>query len=156
MQESTIVRKLAARKKIQELEENVLSLSKFSDDEHDIKDEIKKTIIQLGLENNLTSQYTSFVGIDNTTGDPLSDRPMCTREIKNQVASGFAGMGIRAASHAKMLCSATISSRPFERRSRGFVPGFCKGSSSSAFDIRGSNSPKFAIGKNEKYKTRLL
>ena len=90
--ESTIVRKLAARKRIQELEESK-NVDEYGYEENEMADDIKKNIIQLGLENSLCSQYTSFVGIDNATGDTLTDKPMSTREIKNQVAAGFGGYG---------------------------------------------------------------
>ena len=86
-----IVRKLAARKKIQELEESK-TVDEYGYDQNETREGIKKTIVQLGLENGLASQYTSFVGIDDTTGDTLSDPSMWTREIKNQIASGYSGM----------------------------------------------------------------
>ena len=94
LSEGNIVRKLAARRKIQELEESITvdSIRGWSSYEHienEDRYEIKKRIVELGLENNLASQYTSFVGIDHTTGDILSDKPICTREIKNQLASDF-------------------------------------------------------------------
>ena len=86
--ENGLVRKLAARKKIQELED-----SKNVDgyEGYGRKEDVKKTIIQLGLENSLASNYTSFVGIDSKTGDVLCDMPMSRREIRNQIASGFGG-----------------------------------------------------------------
>ena len=86
------VRKLAARKKIQELEESK-HVNEYGGKENEKNDDVKNTIIQLGLENGLTSQFTSFVGIDDTTGDILKDNPMWTREIKNQVAFGYGGVG---------------------------------------------------------------
>ena len=91
LQESRVISKLAARKKIQELEENVdlfRDLLNDGDLENSSEDEIKKTIIKLGLENSISSQYTSFVGIDHMTGKKLNDKPMYTREIKNQIALG--------------------------------------------------------------------
>ena len=87
-----IVRKLAARKKIQELEESRV-VDEYGYEQNEARDDIKRTIIQLGLENSLASQYTSFVGIDDLTGDTLSEEPMWTREIKNQIASGYGGRG---------------------------------------------------------------
>merc|ERR1719334_351816 len=97
LHESGTVRKLAARKKIQELEEseNVDDSLGFRNDncqEDETKSNIKDTIIQLGFENGLTSQYTSFIGVDQSTGDTLSETPMSTREIKNQLAHGFGRM----------------------------------------------------------------
>ena len=96
LQENKIIRKLAARKKIQELEEsnNFDLLVETLNDNFDVideKEEIKKTIVELGIENNLTSQFTSFVGIDQTTGDTIGDKLMYTRRIDNQVPSGFGG-----------------------------------------------------------------
>ena len=91
---SGIVRKLAARKKIQELEESTI-VAEYDYELNEARNDIKKTIIQLGLENNLASQYTSFVGIDDMTGDTLSEEPMWTREIKNQIASRYGG-GVRS------------------------------------------------------------
>ena len=91
LHEGSIVRKLAARKKIQDLEESETedSFRGWSDDE---RNGIKKSIVKLGLVNNLASQYTSFVGIDQTTGDTLSYKPISTRDIKNQLASDFGSM----------------------------------------------------------------
>ena len=92
LNDGVIIRKLAARKKIQELEESK-NVNEYGYEENEMNEDIKKTIIQLGLENSLTSQYTSFVGIDVTTGETLEEKPMWTREIKNQVASGYGGTG---------------------------------------------------------------
>ena len=41
---------------------------------------IKENKIQLGIENNLISQFTSFVGIDRITGDTFGDKLMKTME----------------------------------------------------------------------------
>jgi hypothetical protein len=81
---------LAARKKIQELQEST-STDETGDEEKEPKDkdEVKKAITKLGIENGLASKYTSFVGVDKTTGKAVEDQPMSTREIKDQVASGF-------------------------------------------------------------------
>ena len=92
LHESMIVRKLAARRKIQELEESK-NIDEYGYEENEIENDVKENIIRLGLENSLCSQYTSFVGIDDSTGDTLTDKPMSTREIKNQVAAGFGGYG---------------------------------------------------------------
>ena len=48
--------------KIQELEESK-NVDEYGYEENETRDGIKKSIIQLGLENSLTSRYTSFVGI---------------------------------------------------------------------------------------------
>ena len=38
------------------------------------------------------SQFTSFVGIDQTTGDTFDDKLMYTRRINNQTPSDFGGI----------------------------------------------------------------
>ena len=43
----------------------------------------------MGIDNGLASKYTSFVGVDKKSGKTLTEKPMSTREIKNQVPSGF-------------------------------------------------------------------
>ena len=88
LHEIGILRKLASRKKIQELEESK-NIDEFGYGETDRTEDIKKTIIQIGLENGLTSQYTSFVGIDHSTGETINDQPMSTRKIKSQVATSW-------------------------------------------------------------------
>jgi hypothetical protein len=87
------VHKLAGRKKIQELQETTSSADPCAYDDDEMNDDIKKAIIQIGLENSLASKYTSFVGIDRKSGKTLEDKPMLTRDIKNQVPSGFGGYG---------------------------------------------------------------
>lgn len=82
---SGIVRKLAARKKIQELEESKI-VDEHGSEQNETTEDIKKSIIKLGIENGLASQYTSFVGIDDKTGDTLSEVPIWTREIGNQIS----------------------------------------------------------------------
>ena len=108
-----IVRKLAARKKIQELEESKI-VDENGYEQNELREDIKKTIIKIGLENGLTSQYTSFVGVDDNTGDTLSEEPMWTRQIKNQIASGFGGRSVPrppgARSRMVPLCANGISS----------------------------------------------
>ena len=95
LHEAGFVRKLAARKKIQELEESMVDnqydYDSDSDEENekDSKKEAKKAIIRLGIENSLASQYTSFIGIDQSTGKTLNEKPMSTREIKNQLTVGY-------------------------------------------------------------------
>ena len=87
------VHKLAGRKKIQELQETTSSADPWAYDDDEMNDDIKKAIIQIGLENSLASKYTSFVGIDRKSGKTLEDKPMLTRDIKNQVPSGHGGYG---------------------------------------------------------------
>ena len=96
------VRQLAGRKKIQELEETKLAYDQYG---HDL---VKKAIIQIGLENSLVSKYTSFVGIDSKSGKKFEHRPMFTREIKNQIPSGYGGIQLDTAmsySRGQNLCS---------------------------------------------------
>ena len=102
LNEGSIVRKLAARKKIQELEESVTedSFRGWSESE---KNWIKKSIVKLGLGNNLASQYTSFVGIDEMSGDTLGDKPISTREIKNQLASNFGSMATPRITSSRLM-----------------------------------------------------
>ena len=85
-----LVRKLAARKKIQELEEHqILDQYGYEDTDQETSDKKKNTIIQLGIENSLASKHTSFVGVDEKTNNHTNDMAMMTREIKNQIPSGF-------------------------------------------------------------------
>ena len=101
------VRKLAARKKIQELQEST-SINEYGYEEEEPKDDVRKAITQLGIDNGLASKYTSFVGIDKNTGQTLADKPMSTREIKNQVASGF-GMNFGGGFGGGMIESASMN-----------------------------------------------
>ena len=87
LEEGDFVHKIAARKKIQELQETILG---NNNDDTDTSD-VKKAIIQIGLEHGLASRYTSFVGIDGNSGKVLDHYPMLTRNIKNQIPSGFGG-----------------------------------------------------------------
>ena len=64
-------------------------MDEHGSEQNETREDIKKAIIQLGIENGLASQYTSFVGIDDKTGDTLSDAPMWTREIRNQIPTTF-------------------------------------------------------------------
>ena len=134
LNESGIIRKLAARKKIQELEESK-NVDEYGYEENETRDGIKKSIIQLGLENSLTSRYTSFVGIDQTTGGTLIDAPMLTREIKNQIASGYGGMGGYGRRLAGMRAFNNIASKRCSKRSSK------KTSSSSLSMTRSSIAP---------------
>jgi hypothetical protein len=93
LQGAEFVRKLAARKKIQELQEST-STNEQGYEEEEANEVVKKAITRLGIDNGLASKYTSFVGIDKNTGQTLADKPMSTREIKNQVPSG-SGMSCR-------------------------------------------------------------
>ena len=102
LEAGNFVRQLAGRKKIQELEETKLAYDQYG---HDL---VKKAIIQIGLENSLVSKYTSFVGIDSKSGKKFEHRPMFTREIKNQIPSGYGGIQLDTAmpsSFGQISCS---------------------------------------------------
>ena len=90
LEAGNFVRKLAGRKKIQELQETMLGVTESGYDDLDIKNAITK----LGLENGLASNYTSFVGIDRKSGKDLKHAPILTREIKNQIPFGYGGHDI--------------------------------------------------------------
>ena len=120
------VRKLAAKKKIQELQEST-SINEYGYEEEEPKDDVRKAITQLGVDNDLASKYTSFVGIDTNTGKTLADKPMSTREIKNQVASGF-GMNFGGGFGGGMiecsyLCPPTIQHFMPQKQSACFSKG---------------------------------
>ena len=84
------VRKLAARKKIQELEEEtIFGKYGYGNMESESSKNKKAAIVKLGIENGIASKHTSFIGVDEKTNKEISEKPMMTREIKNQVPSGF-------------------------------------------------------------------
>jgi hypothetical protein len=80
--EGEFVHQLAARKKIQDLEET--SIADSASDE-----ELKKAIVKLGVTYSLASKHTSFVGVD-----PIGNRKsyygmMAQRNVPNQEHQGF-------------------------------------------------------------------
>ena len=95
LEAGNFVRQLAGRKKIQELEETKLTYDQYGSVY--VSDVVKKAIIQIGLENSLVSKYTSFVGIDSKSGEKFKHRPMFTREIRNQISSGYGGIQLDTA-----------------------------------------------------------
>ena len=134
LQGSNVVRKLAARKKIQELEEST-STDEHGNEKEEPKDGVRDAITSLGMENGLASKYTSFVGVDKQTGKALEDKPMSTRDIKNQVPSGFGitfggGRYITNSLGACMSASAPMTMGPSVKRS---MVTKCKKSRSGKF-----------------------
>ena len=82
--EGEFVHQLAARKKIQDLEEeSVLQ------ENHQYRDQYKEAIIDLGKKYNLASQHTSFVGVDSKESDKKFHGEMVRRDVANQVPYGF-------------------------------------------------------------------
>ena len=81
------------------------------------------------MENGLTSKYTSFVGVDKRTGKPLEDKPMSTREIKNQVPSGF-GMTF-GGGHTRMVQFSPDAGSLGGQIERASAPGMLKMRSSN-------------------------
>ena len=77
------VLKLAARKKIQELEEYLSDFYGYYR-ERDLKKEVREAIVRLGIEYNLASQFTSFVGVDQLKEDGKKQIPLLTRMIKSK------------------------------------------------------------------------
>jgi len=74
------VHQLAARKRIQDLEEMI----------HDEdKEDIENAIVQLGIKYRLASKHTSFVGVDERSPREFFELAMISREIANQVPVGF-------------------------------------------------------------------
>ena len=61
--------------------------------------------IQLGFENNLMSQFTSFVGIDHITGDTFGDKLTYTKRVNNQGTSGFGRVENSRMRHTSMCSS---------------------------------------------------
>ena len=86
------------------------------------------------MENGLSRKYTSFVGVDENTKDfGINEMPMMTREIKNQVPSGF---GCGYATSMSYSSSAASCHRPLS----GHVSG------GSRFSSYFSSSQTFSSG----------
>jgi len=79
------VHQLAARKRIQDLEEMI----------HDDKEDIENAIVQLGIKYRLASKHTSFVGVDERSPRDCFELAMISREIANQVPVGFGSRPVR-------------------------------------------------------------
>ncbi len=77
-----IIHKLAARRRIQSLQEN---LPLF----YSSKDMIEKEIEALALEHAIASQFTSFVGVDKQTRKTVLEPAMTSRQIQQEVPRGF-------------------------------------------------------------------
>jgi hypothetical protein len=84
--EGEFVHQLAARKKIQDLEETTIADS-ASDEE------LKKAIVKLGITYSLASKHTSFVGVDRRDNYRYYGM-MTSRSVQNQVPTGFGGNAI--------------------------------------------------------------
>ena len=90
MEDGDFIKKLAARKKIQELEENQ-EFDEYGNVRNNlVADDRKQFIIKLGIENCLASSQTSFVGVDERTKKRINEGVMYERHINNQIPSGFA------------------------------------------------------------------
>jgi hypothetical protein len=89
--EGDLIHKMFARKMIQDLEEK-----------HEAADseELKSLITDLGLKYRLATKYTSFVGVDEASGE--ASGAMITRQVRNQLAQGYGG---HCGSAVDMLCS---------------------------------------------------
>jgi len=80
------VHQLAARKRIQDLVETV----QVEEEEEGVsREEMEKAVVELGIKYRLASEHTSFVGVDDKAAKGDFELAMNTRDIKNQVPSGF-------------------------------------------------------------------
>ena len=92
------IHQLAARKRIQDLEEDTDRPAEI----------VEKAITKLGLEYKLASKFTSFIGVD-TVGSEKSYAPMESRGVANQVPLGFgAGRGGGAMMRSGFCASASV------------------------------------------------
>ncbi len=92
--DGNFVHQLAARKRIQDLVETV----QVEEEKGGVsKEEVEKAVVELGIKYRLASKHTSFVGIDDKAAKGDFELAMNTRDIKNQVPSGFGihGMPMR-------------------------------------------------------------
>ncbi len=101
--DGNFVHQLAARKRIQDLEENV----SVEEEGGEKMEEVKKAIVELGIKYRLASKHTSFVGVDDKAAKGDFELAINTRDIKNQVPSGFGygmprGMASRGAAPIMM------------------------------------------------------
>jgi len=103
--DGNFVHQLAARKRIQDLVETV-----SVEEEGGVKkEEVEKAIVELGIKYRLASKHTSFVGIDDKAAKGDFELAMNTRDIKNQVPSGFGygmpmAMACRGGAPMRMMC----------------------------------------------------
>jgi hypothetical protein len=100
------VHQLAARKRIQDLEEIILE-----EDGAPTKEEVEKAVVELAIKYRLASKHTSFVGVDDKAGKDDFELAMNTRDIKNQVPSGF-GYGGRMLGGMPMMAMCMAAPAP--------------------------------------------
>jgi len=81
LEAGNFVHQMAARQFIQDLETNNKS--------YEISEKVKKEITDLGLEYDLATRYTSFVGVDKQTKKTLHESAMITHQIDHEVPRGF-------------------------------------------------------------------
>ena len=81
--EGSFIHQLAARKKIQELEES------HNLDESDVK----RVVTELSLSHNLASKYTSYIGVD-AKGSEKYYQAMVTRIVPHQISSPYANVSV--------------------------------------------------------------
>ena len=116
-----LLHRLAARKKIQELEEEFDSSNPWFRGAADPnKDEIKA----VALRYSLTSRYTSFIGVDRNTNKTQWDDAMVQREILNQIPKGFGSNFSFMAASCGMANSAfaCFPSLAVPLKARNYVP----------------------------------
>merc|ERR1712008_2868 len=89
-----LVHQMAARRQIQDLEENSNYLS----------DEIKEEISDLALRHSIASKYTSFVGVDKKTRKSILEPAMSSRQIHQEVPLGYGSYDCLS------VCSGSIGS----------------------------------------------
>jgi hypothetical protein len=75
-----LVHQMAARRQIQELEE---------ENSNYVSEEVKEKIIELALKYGIASKYTSFVGVDKKTRKSVLGQAMSSRQIQQEVPQGF-------------------------------------------------------------------
>jgi hypothetical protein len=80
-----LVHQMAARRQIQDLEE---------ENSEYVPDEVKEEISDIALKYGIASKYTSFVGVDKKTRKSVLEPAMSTRQIQQEVPRGF-GFGGR-------------------------------------------------------------
>jgi hypothetical protein len=103
--DGNFVHQLAARKRIQDLVETV-----SVEEEGGVKKEdVEKAIVELGIKYRLASKHTSFVGVDDKAAKGDFELAMNTRDIKNQVPSGF-GYGMPMAMACREMTSMSARS----------------------------------------------
>ncbi len=90
LEDGCFVHQLAARKKIQELEEEaqIRGYGYFGGER---PSDNKEAITALALNYGLASKYTSFVGVDRATRKDWFEPAMSTRYVKQEVPYGYGG-----------------------------------------------------------------